>query len=136
MKLHRRRRHRVPILNLIEEEMGKCKESVSMDDDIGLWKRKDDVFKSKFSSKSTGNLIRTPETSKEWSKGVWFLNATPKFAFLAWLAIHNRLSTGERMLRWGGGVTSMMLVPFVMRLLKQEATFISIVDTLQRFGRT
>lgn len=40
------------------------------------------------------------------SKGIWFSYATPKFAFLAWVAIHNRLSTGERMLRWGGNANT------------------------------
>lgn len=68
MMLYRRRKYRVLILNLIEEEIANCKESVSIDDDISLWKRKDDIFKSKFSSKSTGNLIRTSGTCKEWSK--------------------------------------------------------------------
>lgn len=100
--LHRRRRHRVPILNQIEEEIAKCKENISMGDDIGLWKQKENVFKSKFCSKATWNLMRMPGSSKDWSKGIWFPNATPKFAFLAWLAINNRLSTGERMMRWGG----------------------------------
>lgn len=40
----------------------------------------------------------------EWSKGIWFTHATPRFAFIAWLACHNRLATGDRMLRWGGNV--------------------------------
>ena len=32
-------------------------------------------------------------------KGIWFKEATPKYSFLAWLAAHNRLSTGDRLLR-------------------------------------
>lgn len=51
MLTHRRRRHRVLILNQIEEELARVKEKASRENDIGLWKQKDDVFKSKFSSK-------------------------------------------------------------------------------------
>lgn len=102
MIIHRRRRHRVTILNQIEDELGKCKELSSLDEDIGLWKRRDEVFKRKFASKSTWNQIRSSGTRQEWSQGIWFHNATPKYSFLAWLAILNRLSTGDRMLRWGG----------------------------------
>lgn len=39
----------------------------------------------------------------EWYKGLWFKHHTPKFAFLAWLATLNRLSTGDRMVCWKNG---------------------------------
>lgn len=32
--------------------------------------------------------------------------ATPRFAFLTWIAMHNRLSTRDRMMKWGGLVNS------------------------------
>ena len=32
---------------------------------------------------------------------VWFAQAVPRFSFILWLAIKNRLSTGDRMRVWG-----------------------------------
>lgn len=99
---HRRRRHREQIFNLIEDEIIKHKEKASTDDDVGLWKQKSNSFKSKFSSKLTWELLRSRGDKVEWSKGIWFSYATPKYAFLTWIAVLNRLATGERMMRWGG----------------------------------
>ena len=31
---------------------------------------------------------------------MWFTGMTPKYAFMTWLAIHDRLSTGDRILKW------------------------------------
>ncbi|XP_018448402.2 uncharacterized protein LOC108819882 [Raphanus sativus] len=103
---HRRRRHREHIFNLIEDEISRCKEKASMEDDIGLWKQKERVFKNKFSTKLTWEMLRSRSEYCEWHKGVWFNYATPKYAFLTWLAIHNRLSTGDKMLSWGGNVNA------------------------------
>lgn len=36
--------------------------------------------------------------------GVWFSHATPKFAFMTWLAIHDRLSTMDKVSLWSRGV--------------------------------
>lgn len=101
MILHRRRRHRVLILNQIEEELAKFKKKASREDDIGLWKQRVDIFKSKFSSKLTWDQMRTQGVICEWSKGIWFTFSISKFAFLTWIALRNRLSTGDKMLRWG-----------------------------------
>lgn len=103
---HRRRKHREQVFNLIEEEIIKCKERVVAEDDIGLWKQKENTFKRKFSSKSTWDLFRVHGDQCAWSKGVWFHYATPKFSFLTWLAIQNRLTTGDRMLSWRGNINA------------------------------
>lgn len=92
MMMSRRRRHREPVLNLIEEEILKCMVNISRADDVGLWKQKEDIYKSKFLTRHTWNILRRQSEVCNWSKGVWFTYATPKFAFLAWLANHNRLS--------------------------------------------
>ena len=42
----------------------------------------------------------------QWSKCIWFPEATPRFAFLSWLAVRNRLATGDRILRWNPFVIS------------------------------
>lgn len=33
-----------------------------------------------------------------WNKGIWFSHSTPNFSMCVWLTMHNRLSTGERMM--------------------------------------
>lgn len=54
-----------------------------------------------FSSKCTWNIIRTSSPKVTWSQIVWFPQAVPRYSFMAWLAIKDRLSTGQRMRRWG-----------------------------------
>lgn len=103
---HRRRRHRISLLNIVEDEIVKWKEEASVDDDIPLWRSSNDKFKNKFSTKTTWELIRNKKDRCSWSRGVWFRYATPKYAFLTWIAAHNRLSTGDRMMKWGGSVNS------------------------------
>ncbi|XP_013617871.1 PREDICTED: uncharacterized protein LOC106324453 [Brassica oleracea var. oleracea] len=51
--------------------------------DVALWKHSDDNYKPYFSASST------------WEQGV------PRFSFILWLAVKNRLSTGDRMRVWG-----------------------------------
>lgn len=45
-------------------------------------------------------MIRETYARVDWPKDIWFSNATPKYSFLAWLAIHNWLSTGNRIKNW------------------------------------
>ncbi|OAP07106.1 hypothetical protein AXX17_AT2G19500 [Arabidopsis thaliana] len=100
----RRRRHRVEILNEFEEILLQKYQhrNIELEDAI-LWRGKEDVFKARFSTKDTWNHIRTSSNQRAWHKGVWFAHATPKFSFCAWLAIRNRLSTGDRMMTWNNG---------------------------------
>ncbi|XP_033134262.1 uncharacterized protein LOC117127725 [Brassica rapa] len=37
----------------------------------------------------------------QWSKIVWFSQGVPRYAFITWLAIRDRLSTGHRTSQWG-----------------------------------
>lgn len=69
--------------------------------DTVLWKHGDDDYKPCFSSAKTWNQIRTRKDTVLWSKGVWFSQAVPRFSFIVWLAVRNRLSTGDRMREWG-----------------------------------
>lgn len=62
-------------------------------------------YKTNFSSCKTWNLIREEQPRCEWAKGVWCSQATPKYSFLAWIVMHNRLSTGNRMLKWNKNIT-------------------------------
>lgn len=102
--IHRRRNHREPILNRVEEEMEKVKTENIQTDDIALWKSKAGSYKSSFSSKNTWLLIRKEYIIQRWSKGVWFKHATPKYAFHVWTAMQDRLSTCDRMLKWNPAI--------------------------------
>lgn len=103
---HRRRRHKIVLLNLVEDEIAKWREEASVEEDVGMWKTSHEKYKSKFSTKSTWELLRTQGAKCAWSKGIWFTYATPKFVFLTWIAMHNRLTTGYRIMKWGGHVIS------------------------------
>lgn len=46
-------------------------------------------------------MIRLQYPTLSWSKVIWFPLGVPRFAFISWLAIRNRLSTGDRMRAWG-----------------------------------
>lgn len=39
-----------------------------------------------------------------WAKGIWISQATPKYAFIAWLASLDRLSTLDRVAKWSRGL--------------------------------
>jgi hypothetical protein len=49
----------------------------------------------------TWNYLRKEKTIVSWWKLVWHQLAIPKQAFILWLAVNNKLSTGDRMLAWG-----------------------------------
>ena len=66
-----------------------------------LWKRGVDDFGSKFVSSATWNQIRQPKDRVAWSKLIWFSQRVPRYAFITWLAIRDRLSTGHRTSCWG-----------------------------------
>jgi hypothetical protein len=36
-----------------------------------------------------------------WYSLIWHHHAIPKQAFILWLAVNNRLTTGDRLLAWG-----------------------------------
>ena len=63
-------------------------------------------FQIRFSHISNMESIRAQSPKVLWFKGIWFTEATPKFSFITWIAIHNRLSTGDRILRWNPQVIS------------------------------
>lgn len=107
---HRRRHHRFPILNTIEEEIERYKANLTDEVDISLWMNGKGVYKKAFSSKETWQVIISKNQNCYWYKMVWFKHATPRFSFVLWMAMHEKLSTGERMSKWGSNVdTACML---------------------------
>ena len=73
----------------------------SLGPDIVLWKHSEDTYKNYFSSSSTWEQVRDKKATVFWSKTVWFTQGVPRFSFIVWLAVKNRLSTGDRMRAWG-----------------------------------
>ncbi|KAL0696022.1 hypothetical protein Bca4012_063202 [Brassica carinata] len=69
--------------------------------DVILWRKTETEYSKHFSTAATWQLIRTQGTAQDWSKVVWFQLGVPRFAFITWLAIKNRLSTGDLMQTWG-----------------------------------
>lgn len=104
-RTHRRRRHRNAGLNSIEEVLYSQWQNRKEQSDKMLWRGKNDRFTGKFSTKFTWHHIRTIFPTVAWHKGIWFTHATPKYSFCVWLAAHNRLATGDRMMKWNRGVT-------------------------------
>lgn len=65
--------------------------------DAVLWKSKDSDYREWFSAVDTWHLIRHIRPTHDWSRVIWFSQGVPQFAFIAWLAVRNKLSTGDRM---------------------------------------
>ncbi|KAG2306659.1 hypothetical protein Bca52824_026407 [Brassica carinata] len=68
--------------------------------DIVLWKHGDDDYKPTFSAAKTWEQLRSKRNKERWSKVVWFPQGVPRYSFITWLAVKNRLSTGDRMRQW------------------------------------
>ena len=66
-----------------------------------LWRHSDESYKPCFSSAKTWEQIRERKPIVFWSKSVWFAQEVPRFSFIVWLAVKNRLATGDRMRVWG-----------------------------------
>lgn len=106
LSLRRRRRHRVRVLNEIEAEITSIANSLNQEkNDINLWKR-ESGYKDSFSTQETWEMLRVKKPAYEWVKGTWFAHGTPKFSFIAWLSVRNRLSTMDRVAIWCLGVDS------------------------------
>ena len=69
--------------------------------DIVLWKNGDDDYLPTFSASRTWDQVRVKRDKVSWSKVVWLPQGVPRYAFILWLAIKNKLSTGDRMRQWG-----------------------------------
>lgn len=100
----RHRRYRENILNQVEEEIVTLRSMITHEEDTPLWKQKEGVYTTVFSSKKTWLQLRSARPVCEWSKGIWFQQSTPKFSFLVWVALRQRLQTCDRMQRWSVAV--------------------------------
>lgn len=97
-------RHRSDLYTMIEEALHKQRNKMTMGADVTVWKSNTDIFKPKFSTSNTWSLLRSHELTVSWLSSIWFSYATLNYAFIAWLAMHNRLKTRDRILLWNVGV--------------------------------
>jgi hypothetical protein len=91
-------------IGLLRDQMSWCASKVSSL--LCLWViliRYFGVFHNsgKYQCSGTWDYIRNKRALVPWWKLIWFPLAIPKQAFILWLAIQNRLVTGERMASWG-----------------------------------
>ncbi|CAG7897162.1 unnamed protein product [Brassica rapa] len=101
IQLYRAKRHRAPVLQLIDKEVMRLRnKGLNNQEDLSLWRRENGDFKEDFSTAQTWNTIRTQAPKVPWFKGVWFSGATPRLSFMVWIAIHDRLATDDRISRW------------------------------------
>lgn len=101
IQIYKTRMHRVPVYRQIDHEVLNLKRrGINMMEDVCLWRRETGEFRRGFSTSHTWNLTRVHSPKILWSKGIWIKEATPKFAFITWLAMRNRLATGDRILHW------------------------------------
>ncbi|XP_013594498.1 PREDICTED: uncharacterized protein LOC106302562 [Brassica oleracea var. oleracea] len=103
MCVRRRRSHRSQLLNEVVAQLVLAKEKLSVGvEDGNLWRRRSG-YKKEFSTHETWSQLRTLGESCSWSKAVWFSQAAPKYVFMAWLAVRDRLATMDRVSKWRQG---------------------------------
>ena len=103
MSIRRRRRHHTEVLNAIETDLSIVKEKLRDNvEDANKW-RWESGFKSTFSTHETWMLLRETYDQCSCARGIWFSQSVPKFAFMARLAMLDRLSTMDRVSRWSQG---------------------------------
>lgn len=106
----RRKKHRSHELNVIEAVLRRVGgEMNDQTEDTSLWRR-GSGYKDTFSTYETWCLIRETKSEQNWASGIWFSNATPKFAFISWLVMLNRMSTLDRVAQWSQGVDTTCLL--------------------------
>lgn len=102
--VRRTRRQRSTTLNLIVSALEQVSTSGPTGGiDVVLWKQGENIFRSVFSSKLTWEQIRRRQPTVSWSKVIWFNYAVPKYAFLSWIAVKDRLPTATRIASWSRG---------------------------------
>lgn len=87
-------------------------------------------FKRVFSSRETLEIIRERHAPCSWSTVVWFKHATPKFSFILWMAMHDRLSTGDRMRFWNENVDTSCVLSQDLMETKEHLFFECSFSTL------
>lgn len=76
--------------------------SLSQSSDVFIWLVDGDAFTS-YSTSRTREALRNRDVTVPWAESIWFKSATPRHAFLMWIAQYDRMPTRARLLSWGLG---------------------------------
>lgn len=99
-RYRRRRYHCSELLSELETVIDSVESKIRNDvDDASTWKGRTG-YKAKFSTQETWWNLRGTNQVLTWTNGVWFPMRTPRFAFIAWLAMQNRLFTMDMISVW------------------------------------
>ncbi|XP_033134016.1 uncharacterized protein LOC117127540 [Brassica rapa] len=79
--------------------------SLSQDDDVFHWVIDGDAM-PRYSASRTWEELRNRAPLVSWSTSVWFKMATPRHAFLMWIAHNDRMPTRVRLSSWGLGTST------------------------------
>lgn len=61
----------------------------------------DNDYSDKFGAAEIWRMIREHKVEVQCHKLVWFPQGVPRYGFIAWLAVRDRLATGHRTCKWG-----------------------------------
>ena len=110
LRVRRRRWYCAAVLNDIEADLTALRGQIGNKmEDTSLWKH-ESGFKSNFSTFETWRMVRETRTQCDWVKDIWFSQTTPKFSFIAWLAMLDRMPTMDRVSRWNQGVDTICVL--------------------------
>ncbi|XP_060202059.1 uncharacterized protein LOC132630507 [Lycium barbarum] len=70
-------------------------------EDIPIWTP---VETGKFSVSSAWKLLRQKRNTSQFEAKIWYKDIPYKMSFTTWRAIHNRLSTDDKILKFGIGI--------------------------------
>ena len=93
-----RDRHIEQVIEQIKA-MGLCL-TPAVEDEV-QWKKTEGEYGLDFSARATWSIICNSHNTVPWHILVWFAQGVPRYSYIAWLAIKDRLSTGTRMRVWG-----------------------------------
>ncbi|XP_018436062.1 uncharacterized protein LOC108808405 [Raphanus sativus] len=65
------------------------------------WKCGENSYIERFVAAETWHLIREHKTEVQWHKLFWFSEGVPRYSFITWLAVRDRLATGHITSQWG-----------------------------------
>lgn len=100
---------RNPIISFLRDSLPDPADIINFEvDDRYLWQIGGNAPKDSYSSSAMWNYLYNQSPAVPWYRSVWFTGMIPKHAFILWLAALDRLSTRDRMRRWGGFCISFM----------------------------
>ncbi|XP_022553965.2 uncharacterized protein LOC111204050 [Brassica napus] len=103
-------RSRNPIISFLRDSLPDPVDIFNSEvDDRYLWQIGGNTPRDGFSSSAMWNYLYNQSPAVPWYRSVWFAGMIPKHGFIMWLAALDRLSTRDRMRRWGVSVSPLCL---------------------------